>query len=122
MDAVTLAAANAAAAKRYAPVTAAAAGARTHLPASSNVLIQVGTAAAIVAVTERTRRTITIVNRSTGQTLFVGLGTLDSTTVPGSGFDSVPAGQEWTTTDVRPVFAYYATTADLAQVRKEVVS
>lgn len=99
-----------------------AAGARTHQPATSNVMVQVGTSAALIALTERTRRTITVVNRSTGQNLMVGLGTLDQTTVPGSGFDTVPAGQEWTTTDVRPVFAYYATTADLTQVRKEVAS
>jgi hypothetical protein len=123
-DAVVGAAiAKADAAKKYPPISAAQAGARSNLAAVGDTQFWVATSTFRIAITERNRRSLTIVNRSaTAQNLMVALGTIDQTTTPTEGFVSVPQGGYFTTTDVKPVFAYYVSTADFVQVRKEVLS
>lgn len=96
-------------------------GGRPGRAARGDVRWYAGTAAAAIALTERDRLSMIVRNLSASQTLQVALGTLDVSTTPSS-FTDVPPGSEWVTTDVRPVFARYASSADLVHVVKEVAA
>lgn len=83
-------------------------------------LLQLNTSALLVTATERDRLLVILRNLDATQTLRVAHGILDSSTAP-STFTDVAPGQEWASTDVRPVFAYYVTSGALVHVYKELI-
>ncbi|WP_273491727.1 hypothetical protein [Gordonia otitidis] len=107
--------------KKYSgPTSSTQAGARPNVSGVGDTLWWTGTNLSIIALTERSRRSIVVVNRSATQTLTIGLGSLDSTVAPGSGTTTIPPGGYWTTTDARPVFASFPSSGDYIQIKKEV--
>lgn len=98
-------------------------GARVARPSRCSVRYPLVTTPRLVLGSERDRLTARLVNTGSN-TLKVAHGTLDSNTAPAAGaaYTDVPPGSEWVSADARPVFAYYATTADFARVEKEMAA